>query len=781
MSLRPDDRSGRSGKSPSRSRDRSRSREPPTKSKSSTSKPAMSKSTSSRSARFVVEDEEEEPSTKPSTRQARFRDNLDEDDEDDNDEADNKDRRDDKRRSMPGGFEPEESKPRYSTREPPAKAPSLSSAGSYLHREDESESDDEETARRQYKSQGESNRRSNRKYDEDYRAPKNTKPRHSDDDEENHRHRPSANRHTSDIDARKSSNGVRPPREADMPIMPGFDSGYFGPPKTVRTHPEPLQTNHRQSSFSSVPYPMDMTMPGSPEDYSSPHAMMPAFPDFDTTRSYHASDKTSYIPQPQSPPRHTDKYKSASEHDPEHSPPRRSSTYPYTAQTREAKPSEHRNSTSARSHNVNSRDARSGSKSLGGDLAPSMGRLSVSGNRPDVQGVGSGGLPPPSPLLEAYRGTYQTASPMPSPLMLPQSRDIDDDIVDTLPPLSPESTHEPESKSKGKIDAKGKRRVVLYDAEGDAGKLLKALDHREARPEPLISILPELTHDQLLHLRQEYKKLVKIGGRGVNLSKQVKSATTGNFGKIAYVTSLGRWESESYWANFWYQSHSSNRELLIEALMGRPNSEMREIKDSFRDKRYDDDMSMCMEKELKADKFRTAVLGALEGKRQEETDTYSPEHRNRDAETLYRALKQSSGGETAILEVVIKRSDTHLREVLKIYERTYQGNFARDALKKSNNLVGEVIAHILNGVINRPARDSLLIRHAIADIAEKNKGVEFRYELLMSRLVRLHWDQKHLARVKEQYKEKYNVDLEREVKDATKGDFGKFCCRLLET
>lgn len=51
-----------------------------------------------------------------------------------------------------------------------------------------------------------------------------------------------------------------------------------------------------------------------------------------------------------------------------------------------------------------------------------------------------------------------------------------------------------------------------------------------------------------------------------------------------------------------------------------------------------------------------------------------------------------------MLNIVVMRSDAHLREVLRAYERQYQGNFARDALKKSNNLVGEVIAHILNGV-----------------------------------------------------------------------------------
>jgi hypothetical protein len=47
------------------------------------------------------------------------------------------------------------------------------------------------------------------------------------------------------------------------------------------------------------------------------------------------------------------------------------------------------------------------------DMGPRLARLSISGNRPDMQSLGCGGagLPPPSPMLEAYRGTYQSISP----------------------------------------------------------------------------------------------------------------------------------------------------------------------------------------------------------------------------------------------------------------------------------------------------------------------------------------------------------------------------------
>ncbi|KAE9985373.1 hypothetical protein BLS_008312 [Venturia inaequalis] len=460
----------------------------------------------------------------------------------------------------------------------------------------------------------------------------------------------------------------------------------------------------------------------------------------------------------------------------------------------------------ARSINGRPADLRAPSPS---GLGSRMNRLSVSGNRPDIQTIVPGGMPPPSPLLEAYKGTWQSLSPMPTAMMM-GGRDYDDDI-DDLPPLSPRvsrtSIHRGasfirrHSRSPDFKEKKTKKKTVtLYDeqAETDAHDIAAELSRSHPNNQVLIDIMPNMSHDQMLELRTAYKRVCKIQGRGINIAKHIKLKTTGNFCKICYVTALGRWESEGYWANFWYQSNSSRRELLIESLMGRANTDIRKIKDSFKDKRYNDDLVRCMDKELKADKFRVAVLMALEERRQEENDVMPIEYRNRDVDTLYSALRRREGGETAILEIVVQRSDAHLRECLRTYERKYQGNFAKDCLRKSHNLVGEVVAHILNGVINRPARDAMLLHHALSDLAPiedkhdnprsskgdvtKDKVKKDRYELLISRLVRLHWERLHFLRVKEEYKDKYGHFLEEDVEDYVRGDdFREFCLVLCES
>ena len=327
---------------------------------------------------------------------------------------------------------------------------------------------------------------------------------------------------------------------------------------------------------------------------------------------------------------------------------------------------------------------------------PSLHRLSVSGGAaaggmlglaaPGHYGTTHGGLPPGSPLLEAYHGTYQSISPMPSPLLLTAHGRADDDLSD-LEPLDQDSDDSRSHRSVSMLKNKNIKTVSFYDPESDALALAAALKHHTPETKPIIKILPHLSDDHVLMLRTEYKKHMKAQGKGVNIAKHIKMKLTGNLGKVAYATALGRWESEAHWANFWYQSNSSRRELLIESLMGRTNSEIVKIKDAFSDQRYNNSLEKCMQTELKKDKFRNAVLLALEEKRMPESEKLHIELIRQDAQNLYKALVAKEGGETAMINIIVVRSDRHLAEVLRVFESQYRKNFAREMIKKSPNLV----------------------------------------------------------------------------------------------
>ncbi|KUI73323.1 Annexin A11 [Cytospora mali] len=383
---------------------------------------------------------------------------------------------------------------------------------------------------------------------------------------------------------------------------------------------------------------------------------------------------------------------------------------------------------------------------------------------------------PGSPLLESYNGTWQQASPMPSPLLMPTRNGQDAHVAD-MSPIGSDDERGGKRRS---------RRARFADPEDDALRLAGALKGTKA-PEtaPLLDILPALTHEQIMDLRTEYKRLVKTGPekKGVNVAKHIRVRLKDEdpaLMKACYATALGRWESEAYWSSFWYQGDKTRRELLIESLMGRTNDEVREIKEAFNDRKYDNSLVKCMKQELKEDKFKKAVLMVLEERRMEDVDRSGrplPVDRNRvedDVEALHQAVKAEKGGETAMINIVVMRSDDHLREVLSLYSEAYGSNFARDALRKSGNLVGELLAHILNGVINKPVRDALLVHHALT----ASKKDDLRRELLTSRLVRYHWDRHHMTAVKKAYRERYGKDMMEAVKDGTSGEWGQFCQEL---
>ena len=82
-------------------------------------------------------------------------------------------------------------------------------------------------------------------------------------------------------------------------------------------------------------------------------------------------------------------------------------------------------------------------------------------------------------------------------------------------------------------------------------------------------------------------------------------------------------------------------------------------------------------------------------------------------------------------------------------------------------------------------RDALLLHQAVSETAP---GKE-RAELLISRLVRLHWEPRHLERVKVEYEKRYRSNVEvairREVVEIVKGDdaklWGEFCIALAKS
>lgn len=202
-------------------------------------------------------------------------------------------------------------------------------------------------------------------------------------------------------------------------------------------------------------------------------------------------------------------------------------------------------------------------------------------------------------------------------------------------PLSDVGTHETNSDA----NAISVTDTTPHDAADNAKNLAGALSMAKSDHQQIPWILPSVTHPEVMELRAAYKATWGLQDRGVNIAKHIRMKIPGVFGKIDYVTALGRWESEAYSADYSYQSSDVRRELLIETLLSRTNQEIKLIKASSKDKRYNDNLTRCMKEELKVDKFQLAVFLALDEQRQEKGDVLPSESINEDTDKLHEAIQ----------------------------------------------------------------------------------------------------------------------------------------------
>jgi hypothetical protein len=91
-----------------------------------------------------------------------------------------------------------------------------------------------------------------------------------------------------------------------------------------------------------------------------------------------------------------------------------------------------------------------------------------------------------------------------------------------------------------------------------------------------------------------------------------------------------------------------------------------------------------------------------------------------------------------------------------------------------------LLHHALMDLIEPPSDPRSSSSSKISSGPSKHERQQ-RFELLISRLVRLHWDRMHLVRVKSEYEEKYGRVVEEDLEEATKGDFREFCIALCQT
>lgn len=246
---------------------------------------------------------------------------------------------------------------------------------------------------------------------------------------------------------------------------------------------------------------------------------------------------------------------------------------------------------------------------------------------------------------------------------------------------------------------------------------------------------------------------------------------SGHLETVCMATALGREESEAFWARRALKGVGTDEVLLTEALSGKKNAEIETIKKAYRAKYF-----VPLQEDLKGDlsgKTEKLFLMAIEGQRQEDWIQPDPNMVTRDVDLLHMATEARLGtDEIQVFTVFTRSNEAHLRAVAYAYQQAHRKSLAEVIKKEFSGHQEDALLYILEGAIDKPRRDAELLEEAM-------KGFGTKDVLLMSRIVRIHWDQYHLEAVKKAYYNLYHRDLIVRVKGETSGNYEKMLVTLL--
>ncbi|KAK8138682.1 Annexin [Apiospora sp. TS-2023a] len=344
------------------------------------------------------------------------------------------------------------------------------------------------------------------------------------------------------------------------------------------------------------------------------------------------------------------------------------------------------------------------------------------------------GAPPPSSPYGPPPGQYGAPPPQPPP---PQHYG---------PPTPPTLGY-------------GPPQAIQWNADYDAQALHRAMKGFGTNEQLLIDVLHNKDPLQVEALKPAY---FRVNGKKT-LEGAIRDETGSYFQKGLVAIVQGPLLHDCHLLYDAMHGAGTNEDVLNDVLLGRSNADIHAIKAKFQqvfnrslEEMIKDDLSM------KTERHFLIVLGAT---RAEDSAPIIPQEIDRDVDALYDATEGMVGtDEMKVCSILSLRNDNQIRAIAHTYERKYSRRLD-DCIRKefSGHMKDALLAQL------RHAADKYM--HAAALLEDSMAGLGTKDHLLVSRVIRYHWDPQMLANVKGAYKQRYNQSLYKRIKGETSGDY----------
>lgn len=276
----------------------------------------------------------------------------------------------------------------------------------------------------------------------------------------------------------------------------------------------------------------------------------------------------------------------------------------------------------------------------------------------------------------------------------------------------------------------------------------------------LIRVLTTKDPLQVEAIRTAYSRSI-----GRDLVKDIESETRGYFEKGLVALCRGPLLHDVHLLREALKGPGTNEGVLNDVLLGRSNADMAAIKST-----YSREFRASLESDVKSDlSFKTEqhFMIVLAGNRIEESTPINQQAIEQEVKDLHRATEGQMGtDEMLVCSILSTRSDAQIRAINHTYEQRFRKKFEDVIRSEFSGHMKDALLHQLRSAVDKERNAAILLEDSMAGLGTKDT-------LLVSRVIRYHWDRNFMAAVKNKYRMLYGKTLGSRIKGETSGDYEK--------
>lgn len=275
----------------------------------------------------------------------------------------------------------------------------------------------------------------------------------------------------------------------------------------------------------------------------------------------------------------------------------------------------------------------------------------------------------------------------------------------------------------------------------------------------LIEILSRLDPLQVNSTKQIFSQKYRR-----DLLKDIESETSSYLQLGLMALARGPLEQDVFNLNRAIKGLGTKEVLMNDVLLGRSNADMNAIKAL-----YQRTYRRSLESDVQGDlSLKTGRLFAMvtAARRNEESAPVIPDQTNNDVQELYRSMEAKTVGteQMIVCDILATRSDGQLRAISQAYQQRFHKSLSNVIKGNFSGHMEDALMFILSGAEDRAKHDAYLLEATMSGAGTKD-------DLLVNRVIRIHWDRSRMSQARAAYKHFFKKELVSRIQGETSGDY----------